>query len=113
MRVSKYVTVLLLGVVISGSATAQVQSSAPADRALAQNISKTLVKAGVDPRITSVQVIVASDHTIYLKGLISDPNTIQRAVNAAQQTAPGYRVVNNIQSSFFGDATHLNGGITK
>jgi osmotically-inducible protein OsmY len=113
MRVSKYVMTVLLGAALSGTAIAQTQSGAPADRALAQNISKALVKAGIDPRITSVQVIVAADHTVYLKGLISDPNMIQRAVSTAQQTAPGYRVVNNIQSSFFGDATHLNGGITK
>jgi osmotically-inducible protein OsmY len=92
---------------------AQVQSNAPADRSITQNISKALIKAGIDPRITSVRVITTSNRVVYLSGLISDAQTVKLAAVVAARTAPGYRVVNNIRSSFFDDPNHVNGGITK
>jgi osmotically-inducible protein OsmY len=82
---------------------AQIQSNAPADRATTQDISKALIKAGIDPRTTSVQVKTTSNHVVYLSGLISDPQTIKLAGDVAVRMAPGYRVVNNIRSSFFDD----------
>jgi osmotically-inducible protein OsmY len=91
----------------------QVQSNAPVDRAIAQNISQALTKAGIDPRITSVRVITTSNRVVYLSGLISDAQTVKLAAVVAARTAPGYRVVNNIRSSFFDDPNHVNGGITK
>jgi BON domain len=92
---------------------AQVQSNAPADRAITQNISKAMIKAGIDPRTTSVQVITTSNRVVYLSGLISDAQTVKLARVVAERTAPGYRIVNNIRSSFFDDPNHVNGGITK
>jgi hypothetical protein len=92
---------------------AQVQSNAPADKSITQNISKALIKAGIDPRTTSVRVITTSNRVVYLSGLISDAQTVKLAAVVAARTAPGYRVVNNIRSSFFGDPNHVNGGITK
>jgi len=92
---------------------AQVQSNAPADKSITQNISKALIKAGIDPRTTSVRVITTSNRVVYLSGLISDAQTVKLAALVAARTAPGYRVVNNIRSSFFGDPNHVNGGITK
>ena len=94
-------------------AQAQVQSNAPADKSMTQNISKALVKAGIDPRTTSVQVVITADHAVYLKGLISDAGTIKLAGSVAAKTAPGYRVVNNIRSSFFDDPSHVTGDKTK
>jgi osmotically-inducible protein OsmY len=94
-------------------AQAQQQSTAPADKAVSQKISQALIQAGIDPRITSVQVITTSDHVVYLNGLISDKNTIQLAGTVAAKTAPGYRVVNNIKSSFFDDQNHVTGGQAK
>lgn len=94
-------------------AQAQVQSTAPADKAMKQKIAQALIKAGVDPRITSVQVITTADHVVYLKGLISDPNTVALAANVAAKTAPNYRVVNEINSSFFADPNHVTGGMSK
>src|ERR1700679_3767262 len=76
-------TALLPAIVVAGTVnvpiqvSAQVQSSAPSDRAIGQNISKALIKAGIDPRTTSVQVITTSTHVVYLSGLISDPQTIK------------------------------------
>jgi osmotically-inducible protein OsmY len=92
---------------------AQTQSSAPADRAVAQTISNALVKAGIDPRTTSVQVITTSDHAVYLTGLISDQNRIKLAAETAAKAAPSWRVVNNIRSSFFDDSNHVRGDKTK
>jgi osmotically-inducible protein OsmY len=106
-------SVILAGVLacaVLSAAHAQQQSSAPADRAVSQKISSALVKAGIDPRITSVTVITAANHTVYLKGLITDTNEIALAGKVAQQNAPGYKVVNQINSSFFGDPSHVNGG---
>jgi hypothetical protein len=94
-------------------AFAQQQSPAPADRAVQQNIANALVKAGIDPRVTSVQVVVTADHVIYLKGLISNPDTIKLAGATAAKAAPSYRVVNTIRSSFFDDPNHVTGDKTK
>ena len=94
-------------------AQAQKQSDAPADRTVSQNISKALVKAGIDPRTTSVQVVTTADHVVYLKGLISDKDTIKLAGQVAAKTAPSYRIVNQINSSFFDDPSHVNGGMSK
>ena len=98
---------------LTTAAPAQVQSSAPADRAVAQNIAGALAKAGIDPRTTSVQVIATSDHAIYLTGLISDPNRIKLAGEVAAKVAPSWHVVNNIRSSFFDDPAHVRGDKTK
>jgi osmotically-inducible protein OsmY len=95
------------------AARAQTQSSAPADRAVAQTISSALVKAGIDPRTTSVQVITTSDHAVYLTGLISDQSRIKLAGETAAKAAPSWRVVNNIRSSFFDDPAHVRGDKTK
>ena len=92
---------------------AQQQSLAPADRAAAEAVGKALLKAGIDPRVTSVQVVTTTDHMVYLKGLISDRNLIARAGDAAAKAAPGYRVVNNIRSNFFDDPNHVRGDKTK
>jgi osmotically-inducible protein OsmY len=94
-------------------ANAQVQSNTPADRAVAQNVSQALVKAGIDPRTTSVRVVTTADHTIYLSGLISNAQTVRLAASAAAKAAPSYRVVNNIHSSFFDDQSHVTGDKTK
>ena len=64
-----FAAVLAMMVLISGAA-AQVQSNSPADRAVAQNVSQALIKAGIDPRTTSVRVITTAEHVIYLSGLI-------------------------------------------
>jgi hypothetical protein len=110
---------IALAIVVAGTVSlpikvsAQVQSSAPGDRAITQNISKALIKAGIDPRTTSVQIITTSTHVVYLSGLISDPQTIKLASVVAARTAPAYRIVNNIRSSFFDDPSHVNGGISK
>jgi hypothetical protein len=110
MKASIIGVALLLGASAAGAAE---QSGAPADKAVAQNVAKALVKAGIDPRITSVQVVTTADHVVYLTGLISDTNTIKLAGSVAAKTAPGYRIVNNIRSSFFDDPSHVSGGITK
>ena len=94
-------------------AQAQVQSRAPADLALVQTISTALVKAGIDPRTTSVQVVIGAGHTVILKGLISNADTIKLAGVVAAKTAPGYRVENDIKSSFFDGPNRLQGQITK
>ncbi len=99
--------------VLTSEAHAQIQSSTPADRAVTQNVSQALVKAGIDPRTTSVRVVTTADHTVYLFGLISSSQTIKLAVNAAEKAAPSYRVVNNIHSSFFADPNHVTGDKTK
>ena len=110
---------IALAIVVAGTisvpiqVSAQVQSSAPGDRAITQNISKALIKAGIDPRTTSVQVTTTSTHVVYLSGLISDPQTVKLAGVVAARTAPAYRIVNNIRSSFFDDPSHVNGGISK
>jgi hypothetical protein len=95
------------------AAQAQQQSGAPADRAMAQTISSALIKAGIDPRTTSVQVITTSDHAVYLTGLISDPDRIKLAGTVAAKAAPSWRVVNNIRGSFFDDPNHVRGDKTK
>jgi hypothetical protein len=94
-------------------ASAQMQSSAPADQAAAHAVSAALLKAGIDPRVTSVQVITTSDHIVYLNGLIGDANTIKLAGAAAARAAPHWRIVNNIHSGFFDDPGHVTGGMTK
>ncbi|HWD48762.1 MAG TPA: hypothetical protein VG309_02475 [Rhizomicrobium sp.] len=89
------------------------QSRLPADQAVQQNVSRALVKAGIDPRLTSVQVVTTSDHVIYLSGLISDRDTIKLAGTVAAKTAPSWRVVNTIHASFFDDPNHVNADKTK
>lgn len=103
----------LLLLALATSAQAQAQSDAPGDLALAKKISQALEKAGIDPRTTSVQVITTTDHVVYLKGLISNQDTIKLAGDVAAQTAPHYQVVNHIHSSFFDDPDHVTGGMTK
>lgn len=95
------------------SVQAQTQSSAPADQALAQKISRALAAAGIDSRTTSVRVITTSDHVVYLTGLISNKDTIKLAGDVAGKTAPSFRVVNQIHSSFFDDPNHVTGDKTK
>jgi hypothetical protein len=104
---------VVLAVTVLSSASAQQQSAAPADRAVQQSIVNALVKAGIDPRVTSVQVVATADHVVYLKGLISNPDTVKLAAAVAAKTAPSYRVVNNIRSSFFDDPGHVTGDKTK
>jgi osmotically-inducible protein OsmY len=95
------------------AAQAQQQSGAPADRTMAQTISSALLKAGIDPRTTSVQVITTTDHVVYLTGLISDPDRIKLAGTVAAKAAPSWRVINNIRGSFFDDPNHVRGDKTK
>lgn len=95
------------------AAQAQTQSPAPADKAMAQSVSNALVKGGIDPRTTSVQIVTTSDHAVYLTGLISDPNRIKLAGDLAAKAAPSWRVVNNIRASFFDDPAHVRGNKTK
>jgi len=104
---------MLIALMPSALAQTPTQSSAPADKATSKKISQALVKAGIDPRITSVQVITTSNHVVYLKGLISDPNTIKLAGNVAAKTAPNYKIVNQINSGFFDDPNHVDGGQSK
>src|ERR1700753_2588414 len=92
---------------------AEAQSSATADKAATQNVSRALVQAGIDPRVTSVQVVTTSDHVVHLSGLISNVQLIRAASAAAAKAASGYRVRNNIRSSFFDDPSHVSGDKTK
>ncbi len=94
-------------------AHAQSQSPAPGDKAIVQTISNALIKAGIDPRTTSVQVIATADHAVYLTGLISDRAKVKLAGDVAAKSAPSRRVVNNIRSSFFDDPNHVRGDKTK
>jgi osmotically-inducible protein OsmY len=89
------------------------QSRLPADQAIQQEVSRALVKAGIDPRLTSVQVVTTSDHVIYLSGLISNRDTIKLAGSVAAKTAPSWRVVNTIRANFFDDPNHVNADKTK
>ena len=89
------------------------QSRLPADQAVQRNVSRALVKAGIDPRLTSVQVVTTSAHVIYLSGLISDRDTIKLAGTVAAKIAPSWRVVNTIRASFFDDPNHVNADKTK
>ncbi len=107
------VAALVALTMLASGAQAQVQSNAAADRAVAQNVSEALVKAGIDPRTTSVRVTVTADHTVYLSGLISNAQTIKLAASAAAKAAPSYRIVNGIHSGFFDDPSHVTGNKTK
>lgn len=107
------VLVFVSGIVLLAQASAQTQSNAPADRTTTQNVSRALVQAGIDPRTTSVQVVTATGHIVYLSGLISSGQLIKTAGAAAAKAAPGYRIVNNIRSSFFDDPSHVSGGVSK
>jgi hypothetical protein len=98
---------------IPAAALAQAQSPAAADRAATQNVSRALLQAGIDPRVTSVQIVTTSDHVVHLSGLISNTQLIKSASAAAAKAAPGYRVVNTIRSSFFDDPNHVTGDKTK
>jgi hypothetical protein len=89
------------------------QSRLPADQAVQQNVSRALINAGIDPRLTSVQVVTTSDHVIYLSGLISNRDTIKLAGTVAAKTAPSWRVVNSIRASFFDDPNHVKADKTK
>jgi hypothetical protein len=103
-----------LSLVLSGAiAEAAEQSRLPADQAVQQNVSRALVQAGTDPRLTSVQVVTTADHAIYLSGLINNRDTIKLAGAVAAKTAPSWRVVNNIRGSFFADPNHVNADKTK
>ncbi len=105
---------LALGLVVfASSVPAQTQSSAPADQKVSQKISQALTDAGIDSRTTSVKVITTSDHVVYLTGLISDKDTIKLAGDVAAKTAPSFRIVNQIHSSFFDDPNHVTGDKTK
>jgi osmotically-inducible protein OsmY len=106
-------TALLATMLVAGRADAQVQSTAPADEAVTQKVSQALVQAGIDPRTTSVKVLTAANHTIYLSGLISNAQTVKLAESAARKAAPSYRVINNIRSSFFADPNHVTGDKVK
>jgi hypothetical protein len=110
---TKALAVISILIFPAAAAQAQQQSDAPADRAMAQTISSALIKAGIDPRTTSVQVITTSDHAVYLTGLISDRNRIKLAGDTAAKAAPSWRVVNNIRASFFDDPNHVRGDKTK
>src|SRR6185503_19807370 len=96
----------------AGAAAAE-QSRAPADLAVQQNVSQALAKAGIDPRVTSVQVVTTSDHVIYLSGLISNRDASKLAGTVAAKTAPSWRVVNTIRGSFFDNPNHVNADKTK
>jgi hypothetical protein len=97
---------------LAGAQSAE-QSRLPADQAVQKNVSRALVDAGIDPRVTSVQVVTTSDHVIYLNGLISDRDKIKLAGTVAAKTAPSWRVVNTIRASFFDDPNHVNADKTK
>lgn len=108
------VKVTLVGLSLLGMPSwAQEQSNSPADKAAARNISRALIAAGIDPRMTSVHVITTSDHVVYLTGLIADQNKIKLAGDAAAKAAPSYRIANNIRASFFDDPNHVRGDKTK
>jgi|SRR5665213_2540097 len=114
MRVASKVAFAGLTLLLSlVNARAAEQSRVPADQAVQQNVSRALVKAGIDPRRTSVQIITTSDHVILLSGLISDRDTIKLAGSVAAITAPSWRIVNNIRASFFDDPNHVNANKTK
>ena len=113
MRPVKIALVSLSLLLSSAQVRAAEQSRLLADQAVQQDISRALIRAGVDPRRTSVQVVTTSDHVIYLSGPISDRNTIKLAGSVAAKTAPSWRVVNNIRSSFFDDPNHVDADKTK
>jgi hypothetical protein len=111
--VSKLVFTSLSLLLFVTDVRAAEQSRLPADQAMQQNVSHALANAGIDFRTTSVQVVTTSDHVIYLSGLISNRETIKLAGTVAAKTAPSWRVVNNIRSSFFDDPNHVNADKTK
>jgi hypothetical protein len=114
MRAASKIVFASLSVLLSlADVHAAEQSRLPADQAVQQNVSRALVKAGIDSRLTSVQVVTTSDHVIYLSGLISDRDTIKLAGTVAAKTAPSWRVVNTIRASFFDDPNHVNADKTK
>jgi hypothetical protein len=100
-------------IVLVPAAQAQTQSSSPADQEVLQKISKALIEAGIDSRTTSVKVVTTSDHVAYLTGLISNKDTIKLAGDVAAKTAPSFRIVNRIHSSFFDDPNHVSADKTK
>lgn len=110
---SKIVFVGLALLLSLADVQAAEQSRLPADQAVQQNVTHALIAAGIDPRRSSVQVVTTSDHVIYLSGLISNRDTIKLAGTVAAKTAPSWRVVNTIRSSFFDDPNHVNADKTK
>ena len=102
-------TTLVLGPLIQ----AQTQSSAPTDQAVSEKITQALAAAGIDSRTTSVKVTTTSEHEVYLTGLISNKDMIKMAGDVAAKTAPSFRIVNQIHSSFFDDQNHITGDKTK
>lgn len=107
---------LYLGLVLALLAPAiwaQTQSAVAADQAVSEKISKALAAAGIDSRTTSVKVTTTSEHEVYLTGLISNKDTIKRAGQVAAKTAPSFRIVNQLHSSFFDDPNHVTGDKTK
>ena len=113
MRAMLRVSILIFLTIAASPTQAQVQSATAADQTVSKNISQALVAAGIDPRTTSVKVITTSDHTVYLTGLISDQDTIKLAADVAAKTAPDYKIINRIHSSFFDDPNHVSGDKTK
>jgi hypothetical protein len=114
MRLAPKIIFVCLSLLLSlADAQAAEQSRLPADQAVKQNVSRALVDAGIDPRVTSVQVVTTSDHVIYLNGLISDRDKIKLAGAVAAKTAPSWRVVNTIRASFFDSPNHVNADKTK
>jgi osmotically-inducible protein OsmY len=114
MRASLKIVLAGLSVLLlAAEVHAAEQSRRPADEAVRQDVSRALVRAGIDPRRTSVQVVTTSDHVIYLSGLISDRGTIKMAGDVAAKAAPSWHVVNNIRASFFDDPNHVNADKTK
>ena len=106
--------IVVVGFLVLGpGAHAQVQSTSPADEAISRDVSKALIKAGIDPRTTSVKVVTTSDQTVYLTGLISNRDTIKLAGDVAAKTARSCHIVNQIHSSFFDDPNHVTGDKTK
>jgi osmotically-inducible protein OsmY len=113
MRVRSAILAGLLACGVFSLAHAQQQSQTPADTALSEKIHTALGKAGIDFNATPVQVVVAADHTVYLKGGLGNPQQIRLATKVAEQNAPGYRVVNQIKGGFFADPNHVIGGQDK
>lgn len=112
----RFQKVLCLGfllTLVAASILAQTQSAASADQAVSEKISKALAEAGIDSRTTSVKVTTTSEHEVYLTGLISNKDTIKRAGQVAAKTAPSFRIVNQLHSSFFDDPNHVTGDKTK
>ena len=109
----KFLVLGLSPIVFVSLVRGQTQSNSPADQKVSQKISQALAEAGIDARTTSVKVITTAEHEVYLAGLISNKDTIKLAGEVAAKTAPSFRIVNQIHSSFFDDPNHVTGDKTK